>query len=304
MSKSDKGEGYSIGFGKPPEQHRFKKGQSGNPKGRSKKAKDKKKSPRLGDGTLETYLEQEVFRELQLQENGKRVTLSAGQAALRSFVLEGIKGGRLAKRQVYEFLRREEREATERAVERYKYWADFKAQGEALIRKCRTEKRPVPKIYPHPDDILLDEANAGVHFLGPQSADQAIPYIRGALTRDWLLAVAVSKGAYGREADSGGVQDEARSSIQTFVHLIEGALPPSFQRSDSETAVFLSNLIGLGKRQLRSQVDALVREIEGLPLTVEERLEKRKKSSLALEALSATFETVAEMLVKKEGQPA
>lgn len=37
-------------------------------------------------------------------------------------------------------------------------------------------------------------------------------------------------------------------------------------------------------------------------LTVEERLEKRKKSSLALEALSATFEKVAEMLVKKEGQ--
>lgn len=304
MSKPGKGEGYSVGFGKPPEEHRFQKGQSGNSKGRPKKAKDKKRSPRLGDGTIESYLEQEVFRDLQLQENGKRVTLSAGQAVLRSLVVEGVKGGRLAKRQVYELLRREEREAAERAVERYKYWADFKAQGEALIQKCRTEKRPVPKIYPHPDDILLDEANVGVHFFGPQSADQAIPYIRGALTRDWLLAVAVLKGAYGSKADSGGVQGEARSSIQTFVHLIDGALPPSLQRSDSDKALFLADLIGLGKRQLRSRVDALVREIEGLPLTVEERLEKRKKSSLALEALSAAFETVAGTLVKKEGQSA
>ena len=30
---------YEVGYGKPPKEHRFKKGQSGNPRGRPKDAK-------------------------------------------------------------------------------------------------------------------------------------------------------------------------------------------------------------------------------------------------------------------------
>ncbi|MFZ3585531.1 DUF5681 domain-containing protein, partial [Loktanella sp. DJP18] len=35
------GAGYSVGYAKPPESSRFKKGKSGNPKGRPKGAKSK-----------------------------------------------------------------------------------------------------------------------------------------------------------------------------------------------------------------------------------------------------------------------
>lgn len=302
MSKSGNGEDYPIGFGKPPKPHQFKKGQSGNPKGRPKKTKGKEKPPRFGDGTIESYLEQEVFRDLQLYENGKPVALSAGQAVLRSLVLEGVKGGRLAKRQVYELLRREEREAAERAVERYEHWAKFKAEADALIQKCRKEARPVPRFYPHPDDILLDEDSAKVHFLGPRSADQAIPFIRGALTRDWLFARSMLKGTNRKGSVQKGDEDKDPSSANVVAMLIERALPPSFQRTDADTAVFLSNLMSLGKRQLRDRIDALAQEILELPLTIEERLEERRKSSLVLETLGATFEEVAKIAAEKEQQ--
>ena len=33
---------YKVGYGKPPKEHRFKKGQSGNPRGRPKGAKSRK----------------------------------------------------------------------------------------------------------------------------------------------------------------------------------------------------------------------------------------------------------------------
>lgn len=304
MSKSGKGESYSVGFGKAPEQHRFKKGQSGNPKGRSKNAKAKEKSPRFGEGYLKAFLQQEVFRDLQLHENGKAVKLSAIQAVLRSLVLDGVKGGRLAKRQVYELLKREEQEAAERSIERYEHWAAFKAKSEALIQKCRKEGSPIPQFYPHPDDILLDEANVEVHFLGPRSADQAIPYIRAALMRDWLIARLVLLGRYGRRSISPDKEGEDQISANEIPTLIERALPPSFQRSESEMRAFVATLMGLGKRQLHKQMDALMRESEGLPLTVEERLEQHKKSIVVLEMLGTAFEKVAEMLLKKEAQPA
>lgn len=304
MSKSEKGEGYSVGFGKPPEQHRFKKGQSGNPKGRSKKPKEKQKSPKLGDGYLRAFLEQEAFRDLQLHENGKPVTLSAVQAILRSLLLDGVKGNRLAKRQAYELLKREEQEAAENSVRNYEHWAAYKAKSEALIRKCREEKRPVPQFYPHPNDILLDDANVEVHFLGPRSADQAIPYVRAALMRDWLIARLVQMGRYRKRSASTGEGGQDFPSADAIPFLIERALPPSLQRSDAETTSFVMSLTSVGKRQLRKQMDTLMREASGLPLTVEERLEERKKSSMLVETLGATFEKVAEILLKKENQSA
>lgn len=304
MSKFRKGESYSVGFGKPPEEHRFKKGQSGNPKGRSKKTKEKEKAPKLGDGYLRAFLEQEAFRDLQLHENGKPVELSAAQAILRSLLLDGVKGNRLAKRQAYELIKRAEQEAIELSVNSYERWAAYKTKSEALIRKCREEKRPVPQFYPHPDDILLDEANVEVHFLGPRSADQAIPYIRAALMRDWLLVRLVLIGRYGKRSAASDKEGEDHISANDIPTLLEQTLPPSFQRSESETRDFVWGLMGLGKRQLRKQMNALMRESAGLPLTVAERLEKHKKSVVVLEMLGTAFENVAEILLKKENQPA
>jgi hypothetical protein len=100
VSKPDKQADYTVGFGKPPAQHRFKKGQSGNPKGRPKKGAKRPEPLRFRDGHLDSLLEQEAFRSLHLQENGKTVEMTAAQAVLRSLMVEGVKGGRLSKKLV------------------------------------------------------------------------------------------------------------------------------------------------------------------------------------------------------------
>ena len=62
-SKKSSDGNYSVGYGRPPEETRFKPGQSGNPKGRSK-----------GSKNFSTHFEEELSQQVTLVENGKTPT--------------------------------------------------------------------------------------------------------------------------------------------------------------------------------------------------------------------------------------
>jgi hypothetical protein len=72
---------YETGYAKPPKHGQFKKGQSGNPKGRSKGAKN-----------LKTALEQELKAKVTLKEGGKIKTVSKTEALAKSIVNKAIGG--------------------------------------------------------------------------------------------------------------------------------------------------------------------------------------------------------------------
>jgi hypothetical protein len=284
---------YEIGYGKPPKPTQFVKGQSGNPHGRPRKPKVPKHSPqKFRDGQITNLLEAEAFRSLQLNENGRPIEMSAVQAILRSLMADGIKGNRLAKRHVFELLRREEDVARERRSDAYNYYAKLKSERTAELARYRNENKTPPRQLPHPDDILLDETTLEVHILGPTSADEAIPFERGALVRDLFHAMHVLEDKYG---EAPPIEDESVPRFGVFASIVDRALPPSLQRETNEPALisYLMELSRLSKRKLKAHITSLLTQIANMPPTIEEKLARRRRAADILASLGQGMEDAA-----------
>ena len=72
---------YEIGYGKPPEHRRFKKGQSGNPNGRPK-----------GTKNLKTDLAEELAEKILVTEAGHQQPRSKQRAMIKRLIAEAISG--------------------------------------------------------------------------------------------------------------------------------------------------------------------------------------------------------------------
>ena len=72
---------YEVGYGKPPKQARFKKGESGNPKGRPKGARN-----------IKTDIKEVLEEQVQVSEGGKVHHVSKQQAILKRTVEQALNG--------------------------------------------------------------------------------------------------------------------------------------------------------------------------------------------------------------------
>jgi Family of unknown function (DUF5681) len=80
MPRDGEGE-YRVGYGKPPLETRFKRGQSGNPKGRPRGAKN-----------LASLLNEALNELVLVAEDGGRKRISKRKAAFKQLVNEAAKG--------------------------------------------------------------------------------------------------------------------------------------------------------------------------------------------------------------------
>ena len=80
-SSSEKPKGSRVGYCSPPENTRFKKGQSGNPHGRPK-----------GTPSVATVLERTLRERVVINENGKRKTVTKLEAAIKQLSNKAASG--------------------------------------------------------------------------------------------------------------------------------------------------------------------------------------------------------------------
>jgi Family of unknown function (DUF5681) len=159
---------------KPPVEHRFKKGQSGNPKGRPKK---NSRAPGIPGGgifdRIGTLALEEASRPLTVREGNRTTSLPAIQALLRSMFVRAAGGDAKAQRDLLGVVARAEAGRASFSKEVLEKAMKDKVEAEEEIERHEREGLPPPQIYPHPDDMRFDPDTGEVFVDGPRNALQA-----------------------------------------------------------------------------------------------------------------------------------
>ena len=160
-----------VGYKKPPEQHRFKKGRSGNPAGRRRKAAVEKRAS-SGTTALGEILLTEAMRPIKIRENDEVIELPMIQAALRSLGVAAVKGDHRAQLAFADMVKAVQTQRSEELEAFYLEVYKYKEHWLEVFADCDRAGQPRPEPIPHPDDVVLNDCTLQVRFNGPIDLQQ------------------------------------------------------------------------------------------------------------------------------------
>ena len=195
MSDDDNDDGFEdiIGYARPPLWTQFKKGVSGNPKGRPKKAKPEPE--KMPGSALDDIRRAELSRQVQIVEAGKPVKLSLAELTVKAQLSAAVKGNPIAQRDVLrEAQALEQRDAiraTEAAIEQSETYRRMAAWRRKLVNEwaaAKSDEATSEERWPHPDDFFLFPDSEEWRIRGPISADDLSHALRIKRCRNAVFA--------------------------------------------------------------------------------------------------------------------
>lgn len=160
---------YKVGYRRPPAEHRFKKGVSGNPSGRPRAEAPKPTNP--GYAELDDILLAEALRPVTVRENDEIVEMPMIQAVLRSLGVQAVKGHHRSQLALANMVKAVQSARYQDRVNLFKSAVEYKDSWKEAFEEADRKGEPRPEPVPHPDEIILNSNDLTVKFNGPIGPD-------------------------------------------------------------------------------------------------------------------------------------
>ncbi|WP_420799267.1 DUF5681 domain-containing protein [Nitrobacter vulgaris] len=134
-----------VGYRRPPKSSRFKKGQSGNPLGSSRKARMRQRQQTLP--LVDLVLENSQGL-VPIREGDRRSTISMKEALIRREAALAIQGSRLALKSCLDRIDKAEQRKLAEVLDHYQAYRDYQDHYPARAKACRN--RDLPLLCPIP----------------------------------------------------------------------------------------------------------------------------------------------------------
>ena len=216
--------GERVGYKKTPVEHRFAPGQSGNPKGSSRRRRDAAEASRYLSNPAQSAILAEADRLVTVRENGREIRMTMRELATRRLMLDATKGGATAMRLTMQLLSAAEATTRKEFEGNVEFIMHLKMDGEAALKRAKAAGKEPPLLLPHPDDIEVDPFTLEISINGPidkKSYDQCKCI---ANIRDEVLAEIFSLKATKRKT---AVQKQRLAVLPEILARTEAELPPS-----------------------------------------------------------------------------
>ncbi|HUS08931.1 MAG TPA: DUF5681 domain-containing protein [Pyrinomonadaceae bacterium] len=157
---------YDVGYGKPPKEHQWKKGQSGG-------GRRPKRSPCGAKYSFNPFLEKfltEMSRKMTFKEGGNPVELEAIEGIFRSLAVKALRGDHRSQRLALEVFRAASEQRMRDMVEGLQQVRTYKAEWAVRAADAERSGKPVP--LPRAEHVDFSIERGVIETTGPTEEAQ------------------------------------------------------------------------------------------------------------------------------------